>query len=104
MVTKTVSFLGTMLISYRCVYATGSALNWPMHFVPFKQGTFITLDTLMGMSIVQKGSGFPFFAPSVYSYISRMDLWSITVAQEEIPHAGTCAALLKVPNSIPCSN
>lgn len=50
----------------------------------------------MGMSLLQKGSGFPFFAPSVYSYISGVDAFSITVEVEEIPNQEVTDMLQKV--------
>lgn len=40
---------------------------------------------LIGVSIVQGGSGFPFFAPSTYSYLCGVDLCSIVVGRDEIP-------------------
>ena len=40
---------------------------------------------LMGISIVQGGSGYPFLAPSTFSYLSGTDLCSIIVGRSEIP-------------------
>ena len=39
----------------------------------------------MGMSLIQKGPGFPFFAPCVYEYFSGNDMCLINVKQEEVP-------------------
>ena len=39
----------------------------------------------MGTSLAQGGSGYPFFAPSVFEYFSGKDLCSISVRREEIP-------------------
>ena len=35
--------------------------------------------------IVQGGSGYPFFAPSTFSYLCGADVCSIVVGREEIP-------------------
>ena len=40
---------------------------------------------LIGVSIVQGGSGYPFFAPSTFSYLCGADLCLIVVGREEIP-------------------
>ena len=40
---------------------------------------------LIGVSIVQGGSGYSFFAPSTFSYLRGADLCSIVVGREEIP-------------------
>ena len=34
-----------------------------------QEGVFLKIGMLMGVSLVQGGSGFPFFAPSMYQYI-----------------------------------
>ena len=39
----------------------------------------------MGTSFAQGGSGYPFFAPSVFEYFSGKDLCSISARREEIP-------------------
>jgi hypothetical protein len=50
----------------------------------------------MGMSLVQNGSGFPFFAPCVYSYLTGASMSSIRVEQEEIPDTAVKRMLQKV--------
>ena len=40
---------------------------------------------LIGISLVQGGSGFPFFAPSTFSYLCGRDIRAVTVGQDEIP-------------------
>ena len=39
----------------------------------------------MGMSITQGGSGYPYFAPSMYKYICGEDVCSIEPEIDEIP-------------------
>ena len=56
---------------------------------------------LMGMSLVQKGSGFPFFVPCVYAYLIGTDVCSITVGQDEIPDPEVKEVLQKV-NLVEC--
>lgn len=51
---------------------------------------------LIGMSLVQGGSGFPFFAPSVYEYICGKELCSITIGRDEIPCSEVNNTLTKV--------
>ena len=51
---------------------------------------------LIGISLVQGGSGFPFFAPSIYDYISGVDLCSIVIQRDEIPDSDIALTLEKV--------
>jgi hypothetical protein len=51
-----------------------------------------------GVSIVQGGSGYPYFAPSTFSYISGEDTCSIVATQDEIPDPEVEEALQKVIN------
>ena len=50
----------------------------------------------MGMSFLQGGSGYPFFAPSVFQYLTGKDLQSITVSTTEIPNDEVEELLRKV--------
>ena len=50
-------------------------------------GDFKCIIVLVGMSLVQGGSGLPFFAPSLYDYISGKDVCKIQPIIEEIPDA-----------------
>ena len=51
---------------------------------------------LIGVSLMQGGSGYPFFAPSVYDYICGIDVCSITVGPDEIPNPDITEMLQKV--------
>lgn len=42
------------------------------------------------------GSGFPYFAPAMYSYISGQDVCNIVTTVEEVPNAELKAVLVKV--------
>ena len=44
-----------------------------------QSGDFKSLGILVGMSLVQGGSGSPFFAPSVYDYITGLDMCRLIV-------------------------
>lgn len=48
------------------------------------------------MSLIQGGSGFPFFAKSFYDYICGRDICSIDPALEEIPDVQLKATLTEV--------
>ena len=48
------------------------------------------------MSLIQGGSGFPFFAPSMYDYICGRDVCSIAPTVDEIPDAQLKTALVEV--------
>ena len=39
----------------------------------------------MAISLLQEGSGFPFFAPPIYQYLCGADIATIEVAMEDIP-------------------
>lgn len=47
---------------------------------------FRKIGMLIGVSIVQGGSGYPFFAPCFYSYLCGADISSIIIGRDEIPH------------------
>ena len=46
---------------------------------------FRKLGVIVGVSLVQGGSGYPFLAPSVYSYLCGQDISRIKVEVGEIP-------------------
>jgi hypothetical protein len=46
---------------------------------------FRQLGVVVGVSLVQGGSGYPFFAPAVYSYLCGQDISRIKVEIGEIP-------------------
>lgn len=48
------------------------------------------------MSLVQGGSGYPFFAPSVYAYIQGKDISDIYPGIEEVPNSTLRTTLAKV--------
>ncbi|CAI8002291.1 hypothetical protein GBAR_LOCUS3366 [Geodia barretti] len=50
-----------------------------------QEGIFRKVGMLIGISLVQGGSGFPFFAPSTFSYLCGRDIRAVTVGQDEIP-------------------
>ena len=52
--------------------------------------------TLVGMSLVQEGSGYPFFAPAIYEYICGQDIGSISPTVDEIPNAQLKTTLVEV--------
>ena len=57
---------------------------------------FLKIGMLMGVSLVQGGSGFPFFAPSMYQYICSGDVRSVVVGRCEVPHQCIHDAIDKV--------
>ena len=50
----------------------------------------------MGVSVVQGGSGHPYLAPSLFSYICGVDTCSILINRDEIPDSDIEEALQKV--------
>ena len=59
----------------------------------------------MGVSLVQGGSGFPFFAPSTYSYVCCEDVCSVVVGRNEIPYPSIDGMLEKVyVPFLPCAS
>ncbi|CAI8034740.1 G2/M phase-specific E3 ubiquitin-protein ligase [Geodia barretti] len=50
-----------------------------------QEGVYRRVGVLMGVSLIQGGSGYPFFAPSTFSYLSGTDVCSILVGCDEIP-------------------
>ena len=70
-----------------------------------QEGFFKKIGILVGMSIIQGGSGYPFFSPSVYEYICGKELDTIRPALEEVPNLSLQAMLSQVicTNSHPCT-
>ena len=69
------------------------------HFLLFlfvKSGDFKRIGILVGMSLVNGGSGFPYFAPALYSYISGQEVQSIVITVDEVPNAELHSVLVKV--------
>ena len=60
------------------------ALTCTLYFFHVKVKTF---GILVGMSLVIGGSGFPYFAPAMYSYLSGQDVCSIVAIVDEVPNA-----------------
>ena len=54
----------------------------------------------MGMSVVQGGSGYPFFSPPIYDYICGTDLGLIIVECNEIPDPEIQSTIQKVRHQI----
>ncbi|XP_019856540.1 PREDICTED: uncharacterized protein LOC105314041 isoform X2 [Amphimedon queenslandica] len=62
-----------------------------------RDGVYRKLGMLMGVCIIQSGSGFTFFSPSVYQYLSGTKNYrSINPAPEEIPDKNILSLLNKL--------
>ena len=62
------------------------ALHDKLVFMFTQKGVFLKTGMLMGVSLVQGGSGVPFFAPSIYQYICSGDVCSVVAKRVEVPH------------------
>ena len=80
----------TAEISHLCPLAKNVLLFF------LQEGVFFKIGMLMGVSLVQGGSGFPFFAPSQYQYICSGDVRSVVVGRSEVPHQQIDDAIDKV--------
>ena len=54
------------------------------------------IGILVGMSFIHEGSGYPFFAPSLYKYVSGENVCSISPSIEEVPDTELRMVLTKV--------
>ena len=63
---------------------------------PFQEGVFKRVGILVGMSLVQGGAGYPFFAPSVYAYICGKDICCISPSVDEVPDPQVKDALVQL--------
>ena len=61
-----------------------------------QNGDFKRIGTLVGMSIIHGGSGYPFFAPSLFQYLCGHDVCTITPSLEEAPDHELKMVLVKV--------
>lgn len=61
-----------------------------------QDGVYKRIGILVGMSIVQGGSGCPFFGPSVYDYITGKDVCTMSPTVEEIPDMEVKNCVVKV--------
>lgn len=50
-----------------------------------QENKFYLIGQLMAMTIINCGGGYPFFAPSVYSYLCGIALNDIVVHSDEVP-------------------
>ena len=50
-----------------------------------QENTFFYIGRLMAMTVVNCSSGYPFLAPSVYSYLCGTPLSNIVIADDEVP-------------------
>lgn len=57
---------------------------------------FRSIGIVMGMSLMQGGSGYPYFAPCIFDYLCGKDLAEIMVSREDIPDGDMLLALEKV--------
>ena len=53
--------------------------------VDFQNGDFKPIGVLVGMSFIHGGSGYPFFAPSLYKYVCGQNVCTISPLIEEVP-------------------
>lgn len=61
-----------------------------------QEGVYRRVGMLMGVSIIQGGSGYRFFAPSTFSYFCGTDVCSAMVGRDEIPDPEIERTLQKV--------
>ena len=66
----------------------------PLHTI--QNGDFKQIGILMGMSLTQGGSGYPFFAPAIYQYVCGCDVCSIVPTVDEIPDLELKTVLVEV--------
>ena len=64
-----------------------------------QNGDFKCLGILVGMSFLNGGSGYPFFAPSLYHYVCGKDVCNITPLIDEVPDHDLRTVLLKQHHS-----
>ena len=56
--------------------------------ITLQEEKFSQISTLMALGVCQGGSGFSFFATSLYSFFCGHDIFSIDVPDEQIPDHG----------------
>ena len=61
-----------------------------------QSGKFKAVGELMAVSIVQGGSGFPFFSECMFKYLCGADIRSIRISLCEVPHYSVKTLLEKV--------
>ena len=61
-----------------------------------QENKFFCIGQLMVMTIVNCGSGYPFLAPSVFSYLCGLPIADIVVGTEEVPDYEIRAVIEKV--------
>ena len=70
-----------------------------MHVLCPQEGVFRQVGMLVGVSLAQGGSGYQFFAPSTFAYLSGKDPSDIMVDRTEIPNHEMKSTLEKVNNT-----
>ena len=61
-----------------------------MHVLCPQEGVSRQVGMLVGVSLAQGGSGYQFFAPSTFAYLSGKDPSDIMVDRTEIPNRNQC--------------
>ena len=64
--------------------------------INFQKGDFTRIGILVGMSFIHGGSGYPFFAPSLYKYVCGESVCSISPSVAEVPDHELRTALVEV--------
>ena len=55
------------------------------NLIILQNNKFFKIGQLMGMSIAQQGSGFPFFSQTAYKYLCNEDVSSLEVIIADVP-------------------
>ena len=93
-----------LIVQWKYIY---ECVTWATPFSFFMHATtqerkFYYVGQLVAMSLAQGGSGFPFFAPSVFKYLKGDSIYGISVPVCEVPDMEVRAVLEKVQSSISC--
>ena len=67
-----------------------------MYYYNLQDNKFANVGKLIAMSLSQDGSGFPFFSPCLYQYLSGKELCNIKVIPDEVPDFEARDLLYKV--------
>lgn len=71
-----------------------------MDVILFQTNKFLYVGRLMAMSLVQGGSGFPFFAQPMYEYLCGVDPSSVNISVNDVPNSDAALLLQKVTHAL----
>ena len=87
---------GSCICTYLVIFKVTAATAVLLLCLTMQTKKFYNVGHLMARSLVQGGSGLPFFAPPMYQYICGVEMSSIAVSMQDVPNLEALNLLEKI--------